>query len=253
MSLPKPYYQDDACTIYHADCQEVLPYLDDVNLVLTSPPYNLGEGMEDKGGLRVGHTGSKWSKDALRHGYGTHEDCMPYSEYVEWQRAILRYCWATLSGDGAIYYNHKPRVVKGALRTPLELTDLPLRQIVVWDRGSGFNYMPGAYMPMHEWLMILAKPAFKLRNRAASGVGDVWHIRPAIASAHPAPFPLLLAERAIETTSSSLVLDPFMGSGTTLLAAKNTGRKAIGIEMEEKYCELAAKRLAQEVLPLEMS
>ena len=67
---------------------------------------------------------------------------------------------------------------------------------------------------------------------------------------HPAPFPLALAKRAVETTPAEVVLDPFCGSGTTLRAAKDLGRRAIGIEIEERYCEIAARRLQQSVLPL---
>ena len=65
---------------------------------------------------------------------------------------------------------------------------------------------------------------------------------------HPAPFPLKLATRAISSTSAQLVVDPFAGSGTTLRAAKDLGRRSIGIELDERYCEIAAKRMGQEVL-----
>ena len=79
-------------------------------------------------------------------------------------------------------------------------------------------------------------------------VDDLWKITPECDSKHPAPFPLKLARQAVATTTAQIVLDPFMGSGTRLRAAKDLGRKAIGIEIEERYCEIAAKRLGQEVL-----
>ena len=81
---------------------------------------------------------------------------------------------------------------------------------------------------------------------------NVWRIQPVNGSDHPAPYPLTLAERCIRlsTWPGEIVFDPFMGSGTTLRAAKDLGRRAVGFELSEAYCEIAAKRLAQEVLPL---
>jgi modification methylase len=166
-----------------------------------------------------------------------------------WQRDVLSLAWATLTDDGAIFFQHKPIAKGNETRLPLELIPegVPLRQIVVWDRGSGFQRTHWHYVPRQEWVMILAKPAFRL---STLNVDDVWPITPETGTEHPTPFPLKLASRAIATTHAQVVLDPFMGSGTTLRAAKDLGRKAIGIELSERYCEIAAKRLAQEVLPL---
>ncbi|MET0364254.1 MAG: hypothetical protein ABW169_06335, partial [Sphingobium sp.] len=96
-------------TLYLGDCREVLPTLEDgaAGICFTSPPYNLGEGMEDKGGLRVGHVGSKWGDRKLREGYGEYADNLPYAEYIEWQHETLNQLWRICSG--AIFYNHKPR------------------------------------------------------------------------------------------------------------------------------------------------
>jgi modification methylase len=77
----------------------------------------------------------------------------------------------------------------------------------------------------------------------------VWRFPPETGNEHPAPFPKELATRCIGPTDAQIILDPFMGSGTTLRAAKDLGRKAIGIEIEERYAEIAARRLSQEVLP----
>lgn len=246
----KPYYEHAGVTIFHGDCREILPQLPKVDLIFTSPPYNLGEGMEDKGGFRVGHAGSKWTRTDLRDGYPSWTDDMPYEEYVAFQRGVLRQCWNLLPETGAIFYNHKPRVVKGFCRLPLSMNpDLPIRQIIIWYRRSGFNFSESFYVPQHEWIVLLAKPKFYLRDKSASGVGDVWEITPdSDAPEHPAAFPEQLPSRAIETTVAELVLDPFAGAGTTLVAAKKHNRRAIGIEIEEKYCEIAAKRLSQEVL-----
>ncbi len=248
----KPYYEHAGITIYHGDCEVILPELPSVDMVFTSPPYNLSVGtgggfIEAKKypGARMG----KWSGGNLAYGYGEHDDAMPYPEYVEWQKRILTLCWSRLSDDGAIYYNHKPRVQNGILQIPLDLNPgLPVRQIVIWTRAGGINFAPTHYVPTHEWIVVFAKPSWRLKSKEASGVGDVWYFPQESGTEHPAPFPIGLPLRAMETSTDGLWLDPFSGSGTTLEAAKKMGRRAIGIEIEERYCEIAAKRLSQEVM-----
>jgi modification methylase len=262
-----PYYADDLVTIYHGRAEDVLPTLPPVDLIFTSPPYNLGTSTG--GGLpaRLGHyrdgdglgsrgaTGrrlGKWGGGALANGYGIHDDAMPHDEYVAWQQSILRLCWDRLTEAGAIFYNHKPRVLGGLLVSPFAYVpaDLPVRQVVIWARAGGTNFSPAFYLPTHEWIVIIAKAAWRLRDKGASGVGDVWYVPQEAGTKHPAPFPVGLPARAIETTAGGTVLDPFAGSGSTLIAAKSLGRKAIGIEIEERYCEIAAQRCSQEVLGL---
>lgn len=252
--MTSPYWQsrDGRLTIYHGRAEDVLPTLSGArtDLVLTSPPYNLRESGSSN--LAGNSRRSAWRFPALANGYGEHDDAMPYAEYVAWQQAILRECWRLLSSTGAIYYNHKPRVIDGEVRLPTAMNPgLPLRQIVIWDRHSRFNFAPTHYTPQHEWILLIPKPAFRLADgKASSTVGDVWHIQAELNTVHPAPFPMALAHRVLATAGGSSVLDPFMGSGTTLVAAKRLGRKATGIEREEKYCEIAAKRLAQGALDL---
>ncbi len=273
MTLPEPYYHNEAAgiTIYCGRCDEVLPHINGVDLVFTSPPYNLGN--TSGGGepaARMGHYSADapmgkargglglWAAASrpggLSGGYGIHEDAMLHDEYVAWQQATLTTLWATLSDRGAIFYNHKPRVLNGGLVTPLDYVPAELRanvrQEVIWKRSGGINFSLAFYLPMHERIVVLAKRAFRLASKGASGVGDVWTVHQEVGSAHPAPFPIGLPARAIETTPAGLVLDPFMGSGTTLRAAMNAGRKAIGIEISEEYCEIAVRRLQQSVLPL---
>lgn len=231
-----------AATLYLGDCRDILPTLADnsAGVCFTSPPYNLGEGMEDKGGLRVGHGGSKWGQRKLRDGYGEYADNLPYPDYCQWQRETLAELWRICSG--AIFYNHKPRVVKRQARLPL-FTDLPLRQIIIWDRASGFNAMAGAFAPMCEWIMLYAKPDWSLRDKAASMLGDVWRIPPAADADHPASFPLALPVRAIEACSDNVIIDPFAGVGTTGVAAVQNGRRFIGIEQDARYFDIACKRI----------
>lgn len=238
----KPYYQDDQCTIYHGEAERVLPSLDSESVggvVLTSPPYNEGD-------MTGGYAN-------LSGGYNTYQDSLPPEQYQAWQQTVLAQCWRVLSDDGAIFYNHKPRIRAGVVNLPLSLNPgLPLRQIITWARPSGCNWSETFLMPRYEWLLLFAKPAFRF-SKATSAVGDVWNIhhqgngRPD----HPAPFPLSLAARAVgilTESSDGPILDPFMGSGTTLRAAKDCGRRAIGVELDERYCEIAARKLAQEVL-----
>lgn len=236
------------------DCRDILPTLCSVDLVFTSPPYNLGNSTAGTG-ERMGHYSpgaklasrggsGKWSGGALADGYGLHDDAMPHAEYVAWQHGVLNACWALLTDTGAIFYNHKPRVLDGILVTPLEYNPgLPVRQIVIWARAGGMNFSPAFYVPTHEWLLILAKPAFRLRDKAASGAGDVWYVPQAADPEHPAPFPLALPMRALETTSALTVLDPFMGSGTTGVACVRQRRTFVGIELEPKFFDLACRRI----------
>lgn len=237
----KPYYDEDGITIYHGRCEDVIPLLPAVDLVVTSPPYNLsGDGNKPN---------AQYFSN-LKHGYGVHDDAMSSDDYREWQRRVLSLCWDRLTDDGAIFYNHKPRVGGDRVRLPFDLIPdhLPLRQIITWDRGSGFNRQFTYFVPSYEWLLLLAKPTFRINTRS---VNDLWRIPFEIDTEHPAPFPLSLAKRAVGSTDAGLILDPFVGSGTTLRAAKDLGRKAIGIEIEERYCEMAVNRLAQGVLVFE--
>jgi site-specific DNA-methyltransferase (adenine-specific) len=227
-----PYYQDDWVTIYHGDCREILPSVS-AGIAVTSPPFNKG----------------KMSGGYVMDNYLSHADDMPHEKYVAWQREVISLLWSAV--DGAIFYNHKPQIRGGVAVLPTELIpeEVVLRQIIIWDRGGGVNYSPGHFCPCYEWIMLLCHQSFALKDRPASAIGDVWRIPPAdVKMAHPCPFPELLARRAIEPTTAQAVLDPFMGSGTTLRAAKDLSRKAIGIEIEEKYCEIAANRMSQEVM-----
>lgn len=256
------YYQDDSVSLYHGDSRVVLPQLmpKSFDLVVTSPPYNLGlintsfgHYAEDAALGKRGGAG-KWDCGSLAKGYEDYNDAMPPPEYEEWQRETLRVLWTLIHDKGAIFYNHKPRVQGGELWMPLAVNPgLPVRQIVIWRRAGGVNFSPAFYVPTHEWIVIFAKPDWRLKSKGASGAGDVWEIAQESGTPHPAPFPESLPLTAIETTGARMVLDPFAGWGTTLVAAKRLGAKAVGIERSERFCEMAAKRLSQGALPLEVA
>lgn len=253
----EPYYSESGITLYCGDNLEVLPHVEPVDLIFTSPPYNMGNttggGLSQYSGT-IGVMGKrggrgKWGGCALSGGYESFHDDMPHDAYVAWQKAVLTACYARLTAAGAIFYNHKPRVFDGQLVTPLDYNpNLPLRQIIIWARAGGINFSPSFYLPTHEWICLFTKPDFRLKSKGASGAGDVWTIPQELNNPHPAPFPIGLPARAIETTGAKTILDPFCGSGTTLRAAKDAGIKAIGIELSERYCEQAANRLRQSVL-----
>lgn len=249
-----PFYQRDGITIYCADNADVLPMLSGIDLIITSPPYNLGFPTGDKIGkwgkqkLRHGK-GSKLGACALADGYETYNDAMPPDKYQEWQKDFLDLAWSAIKPTGAIYYNHKPRVQGGLLQLPLDLNPgLPLRQIIIWKRAGGVNFSPTHYLPTHEWIMIFAQADFRLKSQGASGVGDVWEFPQESNNPHPAPFPIGLPARIIETTNANVICDPYAGSGTTLRAAQDAGKQAIGIEISEEYCKMAVERLRQQSL-----
>ena len=225
------------------DCLEVLAELPkaSVKLVVTSPPYNIKNSTGN--GLKNGR-GGKWSNAQLINGYHEHDDAMPHAEYVNWQRDSLDAMMRVLRNDGAIFYNHKWRVQNGLLQDRNDIVDgFPVRQIIIWQRKGGINFNPGYFLPTYEVIYLIAKPDFKLAPRA-NAQGDVWQITQENNNDHPAPFPLALAERCIAAVPDGVVLDPFMGSGTTAIAADKYGRDWIGIEKSAEYCAMAEQRIA---------
>ena len=229
--------------VHCGDCLTLMAKLpvQSIDVIVTSPPYNLrnstGNGMKDG-------RGGKWKNAALIEGYTDHDDCMPHDQYVEWQKRCLEAMWRVLRTDGAIFYNHKWRVQGGRWqRLADEITaDLPVRQIIIWQRSGGINFNPGYFVPTYEVIYLIAKPDFALAPKA-NALGDVWHIPQETKNPHPAPFPVELAHRCIDATDGRIVLDPFMGSGSTALAAIAAKRQWIGFELSKDYTELANERI----------
>lgn len=241
--MPAPKYLTDFINrIVHGDVLETMGRIPDaiIDLVVTSPPYNLknstGNGMKDG-------RGGKWAGAALVNGYEDHHDNLPHEEYVTWQRACLAEMMRVLKEDGAIFYNHKWRVQSGLLQDRQDIVSgFPVRQIIIWKRKGGINFNKGYFLPTYEVIYLIAKPKFKLAPKA-NAYGDVWEFNQEMNNPHPAPFPIALIERIIGSTTAAIVLDPFIGSGTTAIAALNLGRQYIGIEISKKYCEMAEKRI----------
>ncbi len=228
--------------VHQGDCIELMNKMPagSVDIVVTSPPYNLknstGNGMKDG-------RGGKWSNAQLINGYADHEDNMPHEEYVEWQRKCLTAMMRVIREDGAIFYNHKWRVQGGLWQDRADIVkDFPVRQIIIWKRNGGINFNEGYFLPTYEVIYLICKPDFRLAPKA-NAQGDVWNISAESNNPHPAPFPVELAQRCIESTTAKTILDPFLGSGTTSIAAEVSKRSWIGLEKSSDYCEMARERI----------
>lgn len=211
-----------------------------IDLVVTSPPYNLknstGNGMKDG-------RGGKWANASLINGYSDHNDCMPHKEYVSWQRSCLEEMMRVINDEGAIFYNHKWRVQGGLLQDRQDIVSgFPVRQIIIWKRSGGINFNKGYFLPTYEVIYLIAKKGFKLADRA-NVIGDVWEVNQERNNKHPAPFPVRLVDIIIGSTNAKVVLDPFIGSGTTAISAINNGIDYIGIDISSDYVEKAEERI----------
>ena len=218
--------------IRQGDCIDLMAQLppESVDLVFTSPPYNLKNS--------TGNGSLNWA------GYDGHSDDMPHDAYVTWQRECLRQMLRVLKPDGAIFYNHAHRVQGGKHLGHQDILEgFPLRQVIIWHRSGGTNFNPGYFLPDYEVVYLIAKPDFHLRD--GCGDGSVWRIHQETCSWIPEipTFPIELPHRAIAATSAQVILDPFMGSGSTAVAAVLEGRSYIGFEQSRRYCETARRRL----------
>ena len=244
MKYPKDFVNKIIC----GDCLDVMKDIPDqsIDLVVTSPPYNLG--IRKTFGNTENWKG-KWNFSKLQaEGYDQHNDYMPEDKYIAWQKSILAECFRTLKNDGAIFYNHKWRVQNGLYQQRLEIVEgLPLRQIIIWKKAGGINFNEGYFLPTFEVIYLIAKPDFKLAPKV-NRYGDVWEITQERGSWHPAPFPIELASRCVEATKGSIVLDPFIGSGTVGVACKKLKKKYIGIDISEEYCKKARERIKESLV-----
>ena len=210
----KPYYESDGITIYNADCREILPMLEPVDLVLTDPPYNCG-------------------KD-----YGTYKDNLPTDEYYKFMEMVVNLSRVVAPNQFWV----SPRY-----QLPLWSKLIPDYHLIVIRRGATGPFR-GGWSDQFEIALSIGKP-----SRCVSDLWDSIRLKGEgyffreKTYGHPGYTPYPIMAKACDLLSKSSIIDPFSGTGTSLLAAKQLVRKAIGIEIEEKYCEIAAKRLAQSV------
>lgn len=230
----------DGITLYHGDCLTVMSELPDssIDVVMTDPPYSSGSRqaaqMRTRGSMRRKEgKHSKWigGDNLTSHGFAmlvrllstealrvTRTDGHFFS-FIDWRQ------WPVLAGA-------------------IEAAGWSLRACLVWDKmhfgmGNGFRQQA-------EFILHGSKGTGD--NFLRHDLGTVFRAKRDATDVHPTMKPQRVLEDILSAVPGNVVLDPFAGSGTTLRAAKNLGRKAIGIEIEEKYCAIAAERLRQEVM-----
>lgn len=215
MALPEPYYDRDGITIFCADCRDVLPHLPPVDLVLTDPPYGLDELWQGGGGS----VNSSWAFDP--------------KEAMEWDSDTVD-CVTDLPTMAPMV------VIWGGNYYALP----PSRCWFLWDKKQNDQWTTG--QAEMAWTNI-ARPVRMFRMAQAEQANEGPKL-------HPTQKPIALMRWCIKMTrlETGTILDPFMGSGTTLRAAMDMGFSAIGIEKSERYCEIAVKRLQQSVMRLEI-
>ena len=230
--------------IFTGDCLELMKNIQDdmIDLIVTSPPYNNWRNKRTQA-KKEGY----WKRTNID--YEVFDDKMSDDAYFEWQLEFLNECYRVLKKTGTLVYNHKDQIFNFQVKTPLEWilkSNLVYRQRVTWDRRGMQAYNPVRFYRTEEDIYILGKCAkgFKWNSEYAKYL-SIWQINPSPKTNHPAAFPIEIPKRAIEsfTHKNDLVLDPFMGSGTTGIACKHLNRNFIGIELNPKYVEIAEKRI----------
>jgi len=245
----KPYYEHAGIVIYHGDCRDILPTLERVDIVVTSPPYNTLPASYSPSGMRKDRQGGGVDRWLLKASSG-YFDQMEESVYQSWLREVIGTCLRV--ARGLVWVNHKMRYRDGVGIHPARFLDFPIYSEIIWDRGGSMALNCKRYAPSHEIILGLGTP--HIWHDDSNTLMSVWRIAAQRDEEHPCPYPPDIPRRLILSSSDEgdIICDPFMGSGTTLRAAKDLDRKAIGIDIEERYCEIAAKRLSQEVFDWEV-
>lgn len=236
--------------IYNEDCLIGMSKIDNctIKTIVTSPPYNLGGDF---------HTFVN-GKRVTYGDYNTYKDKVSEDDYQQWQISFLNESYRILKDDGVMFYNHKNRIVKGSIISPLKWIDqtkLNIYQIVVLNFKSTANVDKRRFFPVYELLYVLTKNnKVKLNNEEC--LTDVWEMKkvPRRVSGHPATFHIDLPLRCIKssTNEGDIVLDTYIGTGTTALACIETKRKFIGFENDDTYYKLAKDRANKHILDLNM-
>lgn len=232
MIRPNPFAAADGWRIYKGDALEVLPTIQSgtARLVVTDPPYVIGA-------VSAGNIGAK---------SGGWADMM---NSALWFSAWYRECARILKHDGAIWTFCNWRSLPVVMRAALD-AGLPVASVLVWDKQWIGPGGPVGLRPSYELVALLPKPGFAIEDR---GVADVWQHKVGShkPNGHPAEKPVPLFRRLMDVSGAKpgdLVIDPFLGSGTAALAARDLGLDFIGIEHEQQWADLARDRLAQDVL-----
>lgn len=218
------YYEDDLVTLYHGDCREVTAWLE-ADVLVTDPPY----------GVRmVSYVGGG---DRARNGSPSH-----ISDAIAGDSSPL------VRDEALANWGDRPAIVFGSWRIPRPPN---VRSLLVWHKEGAYSGpLNAAFFNNHEEIYVLGSGAWRKSAPPLRSVITTTEHRSyaSVSIGHPTPKPLGLMETLIDRCPDGVVADPFAGSGSTLVAAKQLGRRAIGVELEERYCEIAAKRLAQDTL-----
>lgn len=206
---------------------------------VTSPPYNKGE--KDKG----------WLVDKVV--YRDYSDNLPEGIYQQQQIEVLNELHRITKPGGSFFYDHKIRWKRGVMLHPyswVSRTDWVVRQEIIWNRKIAANIRGWRFWQIEERIYWLYKPLTNKMGRELNSrhalLTSVWEIRPERGIKHPAPFPIELPTRCIFSIldgQQGIVIDPYVGSGTTLVAAKLLGCDYLGIEVAEQYVKMAEERL----------
>ena len=245
-----PYYQDDYATIYHGDCLRVLPQLPNGSFaaVMTDPPYSSGGAFRSD---RTGGTSSKYvgfgpSKAQHQDFSGDNRDQRGYGF---WAALWLSECFRLVPEGGLAFVFADWRQLP-TTTDALQSGGWLWRGIVTWKKPSA-RPIAGRFRTNSEFVVWGSHGP--MGQGVTGSPSSVIEASPPRERDHMTQKPVELVHHFCSITPKGAILDPFMGSGTSLVAAKSLGRKCVGVEIDERSCEIAAKRLAQEVLPLEAS
>jgi DNA modification methylase len=225
----QPYYQRNGITLYNADCRDVLPCVE-ADVLVTDPPYGVNLGATKGVGAKNGE---------VKHGLKLEAYASFSDTYEDWLALVPPVIEQALR-----------RVERGAVFTGPHVNEQPKAAVI------GGVYCPSG-VGRHTWgfktfLPVLFYGTAPDLHLGAKGSTTYFSTTLAEKNGHPVPKPVdwMLWLVSLTSRPGETVLDPFAGSGTTLVAAKRLGRRAVGIEIEEAYCELAARRLDAEPVPL---
>lgn len=240
---PEPYYRDESVTLYHGDCLEVMAAMEDgsIGAVLTDPPYSSGGRRENARSLRKSMLRSEEDDDWIRG------DAMSTQGFI-W---LMRQCglqWRRILIPGGHALAFIDWRMAPNLAAALESADLRQHPVLVWDKQA-FG-MGAIFRNQHEFIVHMS--AGNPIDPQRKNVGNVLrfpavHVSQRVHDCEK-PVPLLHTLLSVVTPPGATVLDPYAGSGSVLVAAKNLGLPAIGIDSDERCCEQAARRVSQQTL-----
>ena len=206
------YYQDDHVTLYHGDCLEITEWLE-ADVLVTDPPYGIDWQIPERPGRKaiipIANDKDLMARDAVLETWGT-----------------------------------RPAIVFGSALKPAPKN---AKQVLVWEKTMDAGVLGTVAGFRRNWEAVYLVGDFPQLPATKSSVitskASTTHYAKNTGHAHAKPIPVM--ETLIESSPPGVIADPFSGSGSTLVAARNLGRKAIGVELDEKYCEIIANRLSQ--------